>query len=85
MHEELFYTREELQGTTHPKLLLASSIPANLSSMQADIGMLYDAVNKGDPERAKGLLRSLVPEFTPQVQTKAEPSQARVNLRLVKP
>src|SRR6185312_14912800 len=28
MHEELFYTREELQGTTHPKLLLANAVPA---------------------------------------------------------
>ena len=79
MHEELFYTREELQGTTHPKLLLASSMPTSLVDMQADLGMLYDAVAKSDPDRAKGLLRSLVPEFTPQLQTSAQPQ-----LRLVK-
>jgi FlaA1/EpsC-like NDP-sugar epimerase len=79
MHEELFYTREELQGTTHPKLLLANSVPAALADMQMDLGMLYDAVNKGEPDRAKGLLCSLVPEFTPQVQITAQPQ-----LRLVK-
>ena len=56
MHEELFYTREELQGTTHPKLLLASSIPAALAGMQADLGMLYEAVAKGDPESGQGIV-----------------------------
>ncbi len=79
MHEELFYTREELQGTTHPKLLLASSIPAALADMQADLGMLYEAVAKGDSSQAKALLCSLVPEFTPQQQAPAQPQ-----LRLVK-
>ena len=84
MHEELFYTREELQGTTHPKLLLASSIPAALVGMQTDIGLLYDAVAKGDPERAKGLLRTLVPEFTPQAQVENEQRPGKAALRLVK-
>jgi FlaA1/EpsC-like NDP-sugar epimerase len=84
MHEELFYTREELQGTTHPKLLLASSIPAALAGMQTDIGMLHDAVAKGDPERAKGLLRTLVPEFTPQTQVENEQRPGKAALRLVK-
>ncbi|HET7175220.1 MAG TPA: nucleoside-diphosphate sugar epimerase/dehydratase [Gammaproteobacteria bacterium] len=84
MHEELFYTREELQGTTHPKLLLANSIPAALTWMQADLGMLYEAVGKGDVDRAKGLLCSLVPEFTPQAETGSDRQPARAVLRLVK-
>jgi FlaA1/EpsC-like NDP-sugar epimerase len=82
MHEELFYTREELQGTTHPKLLLASSVPAPLSAMNADIERLKQAVETGDTDRAKALLRSLVPEFTPQPE--GEGRQGRTALRLVK-
>ena len=81
MHEELFYTREELQGTTHPKLLLANSMPASLSAMDADITQLYKAVEAGDADRAKGLLRSLVPEFTPQAE---DQRPGRAALRLVK-
>ena len=80
MHEELFYTREELQGTTHPKLLLANSMPATLSGMTADIDTLYGTVEQGDADRALGLLRSLVPEFTPQPATAKRPA-----LKLVKP
>jgi hypothetical protein len=64
--------------------LLASSVPAALTGMQADIGMLYDAVAKGDPDRAKGLLRSLVPEFTPQIQAEDEQRPGKATLRLVK-
>jgi len=79
MHEELFYAREELQGTTHPKLLLASSMPVSLISVQGGLNMLYDAVIKGDVTRAKDLLRSLVPEFAPQLQ-----AAARLQLHLVK-
>jgi FlaA1/EpsC-like NDP-sugar epimerase len=77
MHEELFYTKEELQGTTHPKLLLANAMPASLVTLSADIDGLKDVV--GDPERAKAALRALVPEFTPQEQI-----PGRVALRLVK-
>ncbi|HEY3858314.1 MAG TPA: polysaccharide biosynthesis protein, partial [Gammaproteobacteria bacterium] len=77
MHEELFYTREELQGTTHPKLLLASAVPAALPALSSEIDRLQDVVT--DPDRAKAALRALVPEFTPQEQI-----PGRVALRLVK-
>jgi len=77
MHEELFYTREELQGTTHPKLLLANAVPASLSTLNAEIDRLQDMV--ADPEQARAQLRALVPEFKPQQQIKD-----RVALRLVK-
>src|SRR5215469_8541199 len=80
MHEELFYTREELQGTTHPKLLLANSLPASLEAMTADIERLYQAVDKADVDRARGLLRALVPEFTPQPESETR----RPALQLVK-
>ena len=77
MHEELFYTKEELQGTTHPKLLLANAVPAALAALNAEIDRLQDMV--ADPERARAQLRALVPEFTPQEQI-----PGRVALRLVK-
>ena len=77
MHEELFYTKDELQGTTHPKLLLANAVPAALGALKADIDRLRDVV--ADPERARAQLRALVPEFTPQEQI-----PGRVALRLVK-
>ena len=77
MHEELFYTREELQGTTHPKLLLANAVPAALAALSSEIDRLQETVT--DPERARAALRALVPEFTPQ-----EPQPGRVALRLVK-
>jgi FlaA1/EpsC-like NDP-sugar epimerase len=82
MHEELFYTREELQGTTHPKLLLASSVPAALEAMKADIDLLDKAIETADVDRARALLRSLVPEFTPQPE--GEERRGRAALRLVK-
>ncbi|HEY3645682.1 MAG TPA: nucleoside-diphosphate sugar epimerase/dehydratase [Gammaproteobacteria bacterium] len=77
MHEELFYTKEELQGTTHPKLLLANAMPASLATLSADIDRLKEVV--ADPERARAALSALVPEFTPQEQV-----PGRVALRLVK-
>ena len=77
MHEELFYTKEELQGTTHPKLLLANAVPASLGALKAEIDRLGDVV--ADPERARTQLRALVPEFIPQEQI-----PGRVALRLVK-
>ena len=77
MHEELFYTKEELQGTTHPKLLLANAMPASLAILKTEIDRLRDVV--ADPERARAQLRALVPEFTPQEQI-----PGRVALRLVK-
>ncbi len=81
MHEELFYTREELKGTTHPKLLLANAVPAMLATLGAGIDSLQAVV--ADPERAKAHLRALVPEFTPQAES-AESGPGRVALRLVK-
>ncbi|MGE5625984.1 MAG: polysaccharide biosynthesis protein [Bacillota bacterium] len=80
MHEELFYSREELQGTTHPKLLLANSVPSPLPAMAADIERLQQAVEAADVDRARALLHSLVPEFNPQPEDEAR----RPALRLVK-
>lgn len=85
MHEELFYGKEELQGTTHPKLLLASTTPATLATVVSDLDTLALAVEASDKDRAQSLLRSLVPEFTPQAQTKTEHPRSDAILRLIKP
>ncbi|MDE2091046.1 MAG: polysaccharide biosynthesis protein [Gammaproteobacteria bacterium] len=85
MHEELFYEREELQGTTHPKLLLANSVSASLASVAADLDSLAHAVGAYDAERARALLRALVPEFQPQPENMKNRIAAAATLRLVKP
>jgi FlaA1/EpsC-like NDP-sugar epimerase len=84
MHEELFYEKEELRGTTHPKLLLASSVSASLSRMSAELDKLSAAVEEFDEERARVTLRTLVPEFTPQLITGMDGREGKTPLRLVK-
>ena len=71
MHEELFYEKEELQGTTHPKLLLANSAHTQLSAIVSDLDKLYSAVETGNEDVAISLLRTLVPEYAPQDQTES--------------
>jgi FlaA1/EpsC-like NDP-sugar epimerase len=84
MHEELFYTMEELQGTVHPKLLLANCVSVSLDTMIQDLGMLEKAVETSDEQRAKALLRSMVPEFTPPPESGGERREIRAMLRLIK-
>lgn len=64
LHEELFYAREELLPTGHPKLMQASSFPADWASILAGMEALEKAVEAGDPQHAVDCLRELVPEFT---------------------
>jgi FlaA1/EpsC-like NDP-sugar epimerase len=85
MHEELFYEKEQLQGTTHPKLLLANAAHTPLSVIVSDLEKLSVAVAAGDEDAATGLLRSLVPEYVPQVQAIPEKSGHRKRLHLVRP
>lgn len=83
MHEELFYESEELQGTTHPRLLLASSIPAELATVRKGLDMLSKAVEKSDVDGVRALLKSLVPEFNPTSLHEQEMKKS-TSLRLVK-
>lgn len=64
LHEELFYAREELLPTGHPKLMQASSFQADWASILAGMEALEKAVEAGDPQEAVDGLRRLVPEFT---------------------
>ena len=83
MHEELFYEKEELHGTTHPKLLLASSIPAELAAVRRGLDTLSKAVEKSDVDGVRVLLKSLVPEFNPTPLHEQEIKKS-ASLRLVK-
>lgn len=69
MHEELFYEKEELRGTAHPKLLLAESIVAELRDVQIGIEKLSKIAESYDVDQAMAMLKSLVPEFNPQPDT----------------
>lgn len=84
MHEELFYAKEELQGTLHPKLLLASSIPLSFADIASALDSLVDVAESFDEERAINLLKSLVPEFKPQSEGEPVRSNVGAALRLVK-
>ena len=83
MREELFYEKEELQSTSHPKLLLASSIPAELAAVCKGLEMLEKAVEKSDVDGVRVLLKSLVPEFNPTPLLEQEMHKS-TSLRLVK-
>ncbi|HEX7046434.1 MAG TPA: polysaccharide biosynthesis protein [Gammaproteobacteria bacterium] len=66
LHEELFYAREELLPTSHPKLMQASSFAADLAGIASGIDVLQRAVQAGDARDAVDCLRRLVPEFQAQ-------------------
>jgi FlaA1/EpsC-like NDP-sugar epimerase len=67
MHEELFYAREELMGTGHPKLMLANCMSCEWNVLQAEMQDLQKAIERFD---INGVLRSIhriVPEFVRNV------------------
>jgi len=64
LHEELFYASEELVPTAHPKLMQASSFPADWNWIANGMDALEKAVAAGDSAEAVECLRQLVPEFT---------------------
>lgn len=67
LHEELFYTQEELRTTAHPKLMLATSNILKLDDINAGLKLLADAVAAGEEIQALHCLKELVPEFQPSV------------------
>lgn len=70
LHEELFYESEELLGTNHPKLLLASAFPVDWEALNANLEQLAEAVHMDDPEKVIAELCKLVPEFRPERQNR---------------
>jgi FlaA1/EpsC-like NDP-sugar epimerase len=70
MHEELFYDKEELVGTGHPKLMLANCIPCEWSSLQTEMQELQKAVERFDDKAVLRIIQSIVPEFVRNVPPK---------------
>lgn len=63
MHEELFYEKESLVGTSHGKLLLAYSKVFDVNNFELNIKCLSDSVEKMDEELVISRLKRIVPEF----------------------
>jgi FlaA1/EpsC-like NDP-sugar epimerase len=74
MHEELFYDKEELVGTGHPKLMLANCMSCEWDALQGDMLELQKAVERFDDKAALRIIQRIVPEFVRNVppQKKAE-------------
>jgi FlaA1/EpsC-like NDP-sugar epimerase len=64
LHEELFYDKEALLGTGHPKLMLANCMPARWEYVKAEIDVLQKAVEHFDEPAVLQSIQRLVPEFT---------------------
>ena len=76
LYEELFYESEELQPTSHPKIMLSSSREMAWDQMQTLLATLrQDCINR-DVVRLIGTLQQLVPEFSPQSRTEHGSSTA---------
>jgi FlaA1/EpsC-like NDP-sugar epimerase len=67
MHEELFYAREELVGTGHPKLMLANCMSCEWDSLQSDLVELQKAVERFDENAVLRVIQRIVPEFVRNV------------------
>lgn len=72
MHEELFYDKEELTGTDHPKLLLANSVVKEWAALEGDIFALDKALNEFDEVAACICVQRLVPELKRYIPGKRE-------------
>lgn len=64
MHEELFYDKEKLLGTGHPKLMLANCVMVQWDKVKSEIDALESAVARFDEATILQNLRCLVPEYT---------------------
>ena len=66
MHEELFYDKEALLGTLHPKLMLARCATVSQAELQQSIKLIQTAVERYDTSSLLLELKQLVPEFVNQ-------------------
>lgn len=83
MHEELFYDKEGLVGTGHPKLMLANSVSNEWDVLQGEFLELQNAVNRFDENAALRLIQRIVPEFArniPRHMAEVVPLEGSVEL-----
>ncbi len=67
LHEHLFHEEEELQPTGADGVLLAAPRAADLKVLRNLVADLAEIVRRGEAEPAIGILREIVPEFSPQL------------------
>ncbi len=59
IHEELVYSQEELIPTEHPKIRSTQQSPPDWDWLRAELAILQQLCDAGDPERAKQFLMEL--------------------------
>ncbi|HET7396335.1 MAG TPA: nucleoside-diphosphate sugar epimerase/dehydratase [Gammaproteobacteria bacterium] len=90
LHEELFYAREALKPTTHPKLLLAECCTIDWERLNGQLHRLETSLGGRDLEEIFRALKATVPEFEPGKDAEIAQSVADANgaankvVRLVK-
>ncbi len=68
LYEELFHEAEELQTTSHPKIMLSGSREVDWAEMQLQLKTLRLACSSRDIPLLHKELKQLVPEFRPMQQ-----------------
>ncbi len=85
LHEELFYAREELRHTVHPKLMLASCRMMAPAHIHDGLKVLNGAVIANNQDEALRSLKALVPEFLPSMSPEERKQRRnRPQLQVVK-
>ena len=63
LYEELFHTKERLEGTSHEKILLARHRQVSLDECLQVIAELEEGCENGDEMRIKKVIQEIVPEM----------------------
>jgi FlaA1/EpsC-like NDP-sugar epimerase len=79
LHEELFHGAENLQGTSHPKILLAQARASEWQAIQHGLTGLASACADRDGEAIQHLLHRVVPEYQAVRDSHLESASGRPN------
>ncbi|MBK1705584.1 polysaccharide biosynthesis protein [Halochromatium glycolicum] len=77
LYEELFYDREDLMQTEHPKIKAARRERIDADSLDHDLRRLRTACDGAPPDELLQLLRELVPEWRTPPATRGDPAAAQ--------
>jgi len=83
LYEEIFHKSEHLKGTSHPKLLLASSRPFEWEWLTSVLKELKDASLSRDVDLIVNKLCSIVPEYTGMQTYKSNNKSQNITLLVV--
>jgi len=79
LYEELFYEQEQLNDTSHKKILLAQSTPVEWERLGRLLDTMEQACDSYDEDAQRLLLRELVPEMTESEREEQRPSDGEQN------